>query len=140
MNKLLCILLAVALTGCFRLKDKRNVLKLETFETNTSSYRFSVSFISIGSGIDIKAKQQYMQTTMLNLYFVLLSTGIGLYMYEYTQLMTAFWGIFVYGITSIWILFNWFYLRPKQIKKQQSKLDEIIGKFEMLNEQLNEKE
>ena len=90
--------------------------------------------------IAIKAKQQFMQTTMLYLYFVLLSTGIGLYMYEYTQLMTAFWGIFAYGITSIWILFNWFYLRPKQIKKQQSKLDEIIGKFEMLNEQLNEKE
>ena len=90
--------------------------------------------------IAIKAKQQYMQTTMLNLYFVLLSTGIGLYMYEYTQLMTAFWGIFAYGITSIWILFNWFYLRPKQIKKQQSKLNEIIGKFKMLNEQLNEKE
>ena len=89
--------------------------------------------------IAIKAKQQFMQTTMLNLYFVLLSTGIGLYMYEYTQLMTAFWGIFAYGITSIWILFNWFYLRPKQIKKQQSKLDEIIGKFEMLNEQLNGK-
>ena len=90
--------------------------------------------------IAIKAKQQFMQTTMLNLYFVLLSTGIGLYMYEYTQLMTVFWGIFAYGITSIWILFNWFYLRPKQIKKQQSKLDEIIGKFKMLNEQLNEKE
>ena len=54
--------------------------------------------------------------------------------------MTTFWGIFAYGTTSIWILFNWFYLRPKQIKKQQSKLDEIIGKFEMLNEQLNEKE
>jgi amino acid transporter len=90
--------------------------------------------------IDIKAKQRFIQTTMLNLYFVLLSTGIGLYMYEYTQLMTAFWGIFAYGITSIWILFNWFYLRPKQIKKQQTKLDEIIGKLEILNEQLNEKE
>jgi hypothetical protein len=87
----------------------------------------------------IKAKQQFMQTTMLNLYFVLLSTGIGLYMYEYTQLMTAFWVIFTYGITSIWILFNWFYLRPKQIKNQQSKLDEIISKFEMLIKQLNEK-
>jgi len=87
----------------------------------------------------IKAKQQFMQTTMLNLYFVLLSTGIGLYMYEYTQLMTAFWGIFALGTTSIWILFNWFYLRPKQIKNQQSKLDEIISKFEMLIKQLDEK-
>jgi hypothetical protein len=50
--------------------------------------------------------------------------------------MTTFWGIFAYGTTSIWILFNWFYLRPKQIKKQQSKLDEIIGKFEMLNDRV----
>jgi hypothetical protein len=86
----------------------------------------------------IKAQQEFMQTTMLNLYFVLLSTGIGLYMFEYTVRMTAFWGIVAYGITSIWILFNWFYLRPKQIKKQQSKLDEIIGKFEEIHEQLTQ--
>lgn len=88
----------------------------------------------------IKAQQEFMQTTMLNLYFVLLSAGIGLYMFEYTKRMTAFWGIVAYGITSIWILFNWFYLRPKQIKKQQSKLDEIIGKFEELHEQLTQNE
>lgn len=86
----------------------------------------------------IKAQQEFMQTTMLNLYFVLLSAGIGLYMFEYTVRMTAFWGIVAYGITSIWILFNWFYLRPKQIKKQQSKLDEIIGKFEEIHEQLTQ--
>lgn len=88
----------------------------------------------------IKARQQFMQTTMLSSYFVLLSTGIGLYLYEYAQRMTLLGGILTYGITSIWFLFNWFYLRPKQIKKQQSKLDEIINKFEMLIEQLDEKE
>lgn len=88
----------------------------------------------------IKAQQEFMQTTMLNLYFILLSIGIGLYMFEYTERMTVFWGIVAYGITSIWILFNWFYLRPKQIKKQQSKLDEIIGKFEELHEQLTQNE
>ncbi|CAM4146606.1 hypothetical protein FLSI110296_16035 [Flavobacterium sinopsychrotolerans] len=88
----------------------------------------------------IKAQQEFMQTTMLNLYFILLSAGIGLYMFEYTVRMTAFWGIVAYGITSIWILFNWFYLRPKQIKKQQSKLDEMIGKFEELHEQLTQNE
>jgi hypothetical protein len=86
----------------------------------------------------MKTKQHFLQTTMMNLYFVLLSLGIGLYMYEYTSRMTTFWGIFAYGITTIWILFNWFYLRPKQIKKQQTKLDEIINKFEMLNKQLDE--
>src|SRR3970040_296871 len=85
----------------------------------------------------IKAKQRFMETTMMNLYFILLSLGIALYMYEYTQRMSTFWVIFTYAITSIWILFNWFYLRPKQIKKQRAKLDAIIAKFEMVNNQLN---
>jgi uncharacterized membrane protein YidH (DUF202 family) len=87
----------------------------------------------------IKAKQLFMQTTMLNLYFVLLSAGISLYMYEYTSRMTAFWAIFTYGITGLWVFLNWFYFRPRQINKQLSKLDEIISKIEMLNEQLDEK-
>lgn len=86
----------------------------------------------------IKAKQHFMHTTMLNVYFILLSAGIGLYMYEYTSRMIIFWGIFAYGITLIWILINWFYFRPKQIKRQQYKLDEIIEKFKNLNKQLKD--
>jgi hypothetical protein len=87
--------------------------------------------------LTIKAKQKFMETTMLNLYFILLSIGIGLYMYEYTSRMKPIWGLVTYGITFIWILFNWFYLRPKQINKQRAKLDTIISKFEMVNNQLN---
>ncbi len=87
--------------------------------------------------LTIKAKQAFMHTSMLNLYFVLLSTGIGLYMFEYASRMTMFWGLFTYAITAVWILFNWFYLRPRQIKKQQTKLDEIISKFERINKQLD---
>ena len=86
----------------------------------------------------IKAKQKFMETTMLNLYFILLSLGIGLYMYEYASRMKPIWGIVTYAITFIWILFNWFYLRPKQINKQRAKLDAIISKFEMVNNQLDE--
>lgn len=86
----------------------------------------------------IKEKQQFMQTAMLNLYFILLSTGIALYMFEYTSLMTTFWAVFAYGITGLWILFNWFYLRPRQIKKQRTKLNEIISKFENIQSQLNQ--
>jgi predicted signal transduction protein with EAL and GGDEF domain len=84
----------------------------------------------------IKKKQQFMQSTMLSLYFILLGVGIGLYMYEYTVRMTIFWAVFAYGITLLWMGFNWFYIRPKQIKKQQSKLNDLIAKFEEVNNQL----
>jgi hypothetical protein len=88
--------------------------------------------------LNLKEKQQFLQTTILNLYFVLLSIGIVLYMYEYTSRMTMFWAFFSYGITVFWILFNWFYLRPKQIKKQTSKLNEVISKFQEIQSQLKQ--
>jgi Flp pilus assembly protein TadB len=84
----------------------------------------------------IKRKQQFMQSTILSWYFVLLLTGICLYMYEYVIRMTVFYAFITYGVTLLWIGFNWFYLRPKQIKKQQEKINELIGKFEDINAQL----
>ena len=86
----------------------------------------------------VKSKQKFMQTTILNLYFIMLFLGIVLYMYEYTSRMTLSSGILAYAITFAWIAFNWFYLRPKAIKKQQGKLDELINKFEEINNQLKE--
>ncbi|MGH1519808.1 hypothetical protein [Chryseobacterium sp. JK1] len=86
----------------------------------------------------VKNKQKFMQTTMMNLYFIMLSLGICLYLYEYTSRMTLFSACLAYGITLLWIAFNWFYLRPKTIKKQESKLDGLISKFEEINNQLKE--
>lgn len=88
--------------------------------------------------ISIRKKQQYMQSTILSLYFVLLGAGIGLYMYEYTVRMTVLWAIFTYGITLLWIALNWFYIRPQQIKKQQTKINGLIEKFEAINNQFAE--
>ena len=88
----------------------------------------------------LKTKQKYMQTTMLGFYFITLSIGICLYMYEYTSRMTTVWAVFAYIITLAWIGFNWFYLRPKINNKQQTKLNELISKFENVTKQLNEKE
>lgn len=86
----------------------------------------------------VKNKQKFMQTTILNLYFIMLSLGICFYMYEYTSKMTLGSGILTYAVTLAWFAFNWFYLRPKTIKKQQGKLDELINKFEEINNQLKE--
>ena len=86
--------------------------------------------------IEIKKKQQFMQSTVLSWYFVVLLTGICLYMYEYASRMTVFYALITYGVTLLWIGFNWFYLRPKQIKKQQDKINSLIEKFEEVNNQL----
>jgi len=86
--------------------------------------------------IVIKGKQRFLQHTMMNLYFIMLMAGMCLYMYEYTSRMTMTAGIVTYAVTLIWIAFNWFYLRPKTIRKQQAKLDDLISKFEGINKQI----
>lgn len=86
--------------------------------------------------LKLKAKQRFLQSTMTNIYFILLSTGICLYLFEYTSRMTLLWATLSYSLTLIWIAFNWFYARPRNIKKQQSKINELISKFEKLSQQL----
>ncbi|PWN70013.1 hypothetical protein C1631_008410 [Chryseobacterium phosphatilyticum] len=86
----------------------------------------------------VQNKQQFMQTTMLNVYFIMLFLGIVLYMYEYASQMQMIYAVLAYSLTLAWIGFNWFYLRPRTIKKQQAKLDGLINKFEELNNQLKE--
>ncbi len=88
--------------------------------------------------LEIKAKQHIIETTVLNIYFVLLSLGISLYMYEYASRMTMLWATLTYSITGIWILLNWFYLRPMQIRKQQARLNGLIDKLKSIQVQLNQ--
>jgi hypothetical protein len=87
--------------------------------------------------ISIRKKQQFIQSTVLSLYFIMLGAGICLYMYEYAVRMTVPGAVFTYGITLLWMVFNWVYIRPKQIKKQQTKINSLIEKFEDVNKQLD---
>ena len=90
--------------------------------------------------ISIKAKLHFLQSTMLSLYFILLGSGLCLYMFEYTNRMTLFWGIITYAIMLGWVGFTWFYLRPKEIKKEQNRVNSLIAKFEEVNKQLGANE
>ncbi len=86
--------------------------------------------------LKLKQKQLFLQTTMLNIYFFLLSLGISLYIYEYVSRMSIVMAIISYGLIVIWIALNWFYLRPRAIQKQQTKINALINKFKKLNMQL----
>lgn len=126
------IILTILAMAIFTISSNRSLKLFKKANETQSNYRYLENLLAI------KEKQQFMQTSMLNLYFIMLSTGIALYIYEYTIRMTIFWALFAYGITGVWILFNWFYLRPKQIKKQQRKLNEIISKLENVHSQLKQ--
>lgn len=108
------------------------------FKYYKSASEFESNSAYLKNLITIKRKQKFMQTTMLQLYFILLSLGVCVYLYEYVKLMPTVVGLLVYALTLAWLAFNWFYLRPKTIKKQEKKLDILIKKFEMINRQLDE--
>ena len=88
--------------------------------------------------LEIMNKESYMQTKIMNLYFILLPIGIGLYMYEYTAKMPSVWGIVVYGVVGMWFALNWFVLRPKIIRKNTGKVNDLVQQLEKVKEQLKE--
>lgn len=83
----------------------------------------------------IEQKKSFLQTQVLVLYFLLLSTGLALYFYEYTLLMPPLWAGVCYGATGLWIAFNWLYLRPRIIKKQQLAMEELQAQLLALQAQ-----
>lgn len=86
--------------------------------------------------LQIREKQKLIQSKVMNLYYIALSVGIGLYMIEYTVRMIALWAIIAYAVTGAWLAFAWFYIRPKQVRNEQKKLNEIISHFEEVSNQL----
>lgn len=85
--------------------------------------------------IQLKEQQKFLQTRMLQIYFITLTVGLCLYLYEYVSLLAFPWTIFAYSVTLIWIGFNWFYLRPRVVVKERDKLDGIIKIFEDISRQ-----
>lgn len=88
----------------------------------------------------IKSKQNRLQTTVLSLYFILLSLGIALYMYEYVQKLPTFSFVLAYGITFLWFAYCWFIIRPKKNKKYRAQLNDYIEKVGVLQQQFSEED
>lgn len=79
----------------------------------------------------IRKKQHQYQTTGISAYFLLLSLGIYLYMYEFARRDVMF-GIIIYSVTTAWFAFNWFYTRKKAIAKQELQINMQIETIEKL--------
>ena len=85
---------------------------------------------------ELQLKQRFFQTTGITIYFILLTAGILLYMYEFAARDLTF-GAIAYSITLAWIAFNWFYLRKRTIAKQEKVINEQIERIERLIKGIN---
>jgi membrane-bound ClpP family serine protease len=83
---------------------------------------------------EFQRKQNFIHTKGISVYFILLSVGLALSMFEITRRNVAF-AIGAYLVTVAWIALNWFYFRPRVIKKQKQKIKEVIDRLEEIEKQ-----
>ncbi len=114
--------------------NSRIIPLLFNIDMKTSSRQYLAQLIRI------KQKQEFLNKTILTWYFILLSSGLFLYMLEFAARMTLKGQLLSYGITFSWIALHWFYLMPKAINKQQAELNAIIAKLTAVNGQLEPEE
>jgi hypothetical protein len=88
--------------------------------------------------ITIKRKHEFLNKVMINIYFILLSAGLFLYMLQFVEKMSLVWAIIYFVLTFGWIAFAWFYMRPRGVKKKLKPLNDMIERLEAINEQLKD--
>ena len=90
--------------------------------------------------LKLKQQQEFTQTKLMTAYFILLSAGVALYMFEPTLKMSITGKVLAYAVTFAWIAFNWFYLMPKTIKKQKVKINLVIEKLQSITQNIASEE
>ncbi|HMI61026.1 MAG TPA: hypothetical protein VK518_08965 [Puia sp.] len=90
---------------------------------------------SLDEMVSLKKRQQFLCGRLLGVYFILLFSGLMLYCWEFARRMSLVYGIGVYVLTIGWVLFAWFYLRPRTIKKHQEPVDAMIREMERVSGQ-----
>lgn len=86
----------------------------------------------------LRQKQEYLQKTIMTAYYILLSTGMALYMIEYATMLGRRYGLIAYAVTFGWIALAWFYIRPRTARRQLASLNEAIRQLEQVQQQLKD--
>lgn len=125
------IVVAILAMALFLMVYNRMTPLYNALDDHSDSQRFMENLLAV------KRREAFLHRRMMNLYFFLLSLGLALYMYEYTTRMELKWGLLSYGVTFFWIGFNWWVIRPRQIRKEQDKLNSIIERLREVQGQFN---
>jgi hypothetical protein len=89
--------------------------------------------------ISYRQKQRFYSTRFISWYFLLMSLGFILYLYEFMARDIKF-GIISYTLTFGWFAIAWFFLRTRAIKKNEARMADTISKLERLLRQMKEED
>ena len=131
-TKLGIVLIVISIIGAMVLNTQMLTLILKRSDDTLANQDYLKQLISY------RNKQRFFQTKGIALYYLMLTLGFILYLYEFYARNAAF-GLKAYGLTLLWIAFAWFYLRPRAIKKQEQKINELIEQIQSISGQLDDK-
>lgn len=125
------ILILVALALYIYLFSQ-NVNVIRTINPSISNQEYLASLKKL------QKQQLYMQSKGISIYYVLLTAGFAFYFYEFALRMSMLGAILAYGLTFVWLAIAWFFLRPRQIKKQNEKITKVIDSLELIEKNLDD--
>jgi F0F1-type ATP synthase assembly protein I len=82
-----------------------------------------------------RKKQYFIGNKLMTAYFLLLGTGILLYMWEFAKRMPGWYGWLAYALAIGWFALNWFVFRPRVLKKKEAEMNKYIQQLEALQGQ-----
>ncbi len=124
---IVCIIISII--GAMVLNSQMLMLILNKADNSVSNQDYLNQLIAY------RNKQRFFQTKGIAVYFLALTLGFILYLYEFYARNHSF-GLKAYVLTLLWIAFAWFYIRPKTIKKQEKKINDLIEQIESISSQL----
>lgn len=83
----------------------------------------------------IQQKNEFLQRVMIDIYFILLSTGLYLYLLQFVRQMGTFKAVLCYLIPSIGMAIAWSYSKRREFNKTSAPLKDTIKKLEEVSAQ-----
>ena len=125
-SSMIIISITCFLQAALMLFTANEIAKIDETQTPTSHLKQWQSF---------RVFQKKQRHWNMPVYYTLLSIALGVYMYELLKNADLWKMILTFAITYSWMLFAYFYLFKKEIKKQDAKLDGIISELKSLENQ-----
>jgi len=123
---------ALVILGIVFFLTVNNRLLVSLFKTKPETDTFSF----LTDLLHIRKKQDFIQSRVMDLYFLFLSAGLFLYMIEFVRELGFFMSCVAYVNLLGCMAIVYFYIKPRAIKKQKAEMNAVIERLQAINDQL----